>query len=342
MTNSRRTILDITYNHQNITNDIKKHVVDWTYTDNLSGAIDDFQVILEDIDKKWISSWFPSKGDTIDVSINKINWTTVPIKTRLGEFEVDEIEASGPPTIATIKALAVPESNSIRGEFKTKAWEKVPLKKIAQDIAKANKMKLYFQTNENEKKDRVEQNSETDLEFLNRICTEDGLCLKISNKAIVILDEADYEAKAPVINIFRELTEKEQNHPIAVLNWSAKTTTTGIYKACRVEHSDSKKKKAIKATFSPPRTPKVGRILVVKEDVKNVAAAQKLAKKKLREANKDATTVQLTVVTEKHLDAGMTVTLLRFGKFDGKYIITQAVPSSSQMSLSLRRCLEGY
>ncbi|MEK3976053.1 phage late control D family protein [Psychrobacillus sp. FSL K6-1267] len=339
MTNSRHTYLDISYNNYKIIEDLKPHLIDWRYTDNLSGEIDDLQITFEDIEHKWLSDWFPSKGSILNGVIIKKNWNEIIRRTKIGKFEVDEIEASGPPSSISIRALATPENNSIRGEFKSRAWEKATLKLVAGDIAKANKLKLYYKASNNPKKDRYEQESETDLAFLYRLCKDEGLCLKLSNSSIVILDEAEYERNSTVATINRQ---SKVDDDIQVQSWKAKTTLTGTYKSCRVQYQDSSKKKTIKATFTPPKPPKVGRTLVVKEQIKSVAEGQRLAKNKLREANKEATKVDLVVLSEKHLDAGMTVNLKGFGKFDGKYIITQVVHSQSLIPLSLRKCLEGY
>lgn len=338
MTNSRRTSLELKYNGKNIKEDLAPHLKNWTYTDNLSGQIDDLQITLEDVENLWLQSWFPSKGSLLEALIIKKNWDE-DSKTKLGSFEIDEIEAKGEPTDVIIKALSVPESSSIRGEDKSKAWEKTTLKVVANDIAKRNGLKLHYEANDNPKKDRYEQDEETDLAFLHRLCNEEGFCLKLSNNTIVILDEADYEAKSAVATIIRDNSVETG---IQVENWSAKTTLSGVYKACRVQHTDSGKKKTIKTTFTPAKAPKVGRTLVVKQEVKSVAEGQKLAKKKLREANKNATTLRLTVISEIHLDAGMTLNLKKFGWFDGKFIITRVTHSQDSVSLQIRRCLEGY
>jgi prophage tail gpP-like protein len=164
--------------------------------------------------------------------------------------------------------------------------------------------------------------------------------LKLSNRSIVILDEADYERKPAVATINR-LSKVDDEIQIADDGWSATTTLSGTYKSCRLVYKESKKK-TIKASFTPPKPPKTGRTLVIKDNVKSAAEGERLCKKRLREANKEATTVTLTVTSEKHLDAGITVNLKGFGKFDSKYIITQATHSQDTVQLSLRKCLEGY
>ncbi|SHN77208.1 phage late control D family protein [Desulfitobacterium chlororespirans] len=337
--NSRWTFLDLTYNKSNITAELEGHIKDWTFTDNLSGQIDDLQITLEDVDHKWLGEWFPAKGDLIEAVVYKREWKDQLQKTKIGKFEVDEIEAAGPPSDITIKALSVPESSSLRGQEKFRAWENTTLKVVAGDIAGQNGLKLYFEAGDDPKKERYEQESETDLAYLYKLCNDEGLCLKLSSGSIVILDEADYEAKPPVATIKRVSVEGDE---IQVISWQAKTTLSGTYRSARVQYHDSSTKNTITASFAPPNPPKVGRVLVIKNEIKSVAEGQKLAKKKLREANKTATTVSMTVVSEKHLDAGMTIALEKFGKFDGKYIITQAVHSQSKVTLQLRRCLEGY
>jgi uncharacterized protein len=335
MIDSRRTYLDITYNAKNIKAELEEHLKDWTFTDNLSGEIDDLQIVLEDVAHKWLDDWFPVQGSILNGTIFKKHSTKM-IKTKIGKFEVDEITAA--PSEVTIKALAVPESSSIRGEYKSKSWEKTHLKVVASDIAKRNHLKLYYQANENPKKDRYEQESETDLMFLYRLCNDEGFCLKLSNRTIVILDEADYENNPAIATINRLSKTTDE---VQVEDWSAKTTLTGIYKSCRLTYKDSKKK-TIKASFTPPLPPKTSRVLVIKEQVKSVAEGLRLCKKRLRWANKEATTVSLTVTSERYLDAGDTVNLKGFGKFNGKYIITQAAHSQNSVQLQLRKCLVGY
>lgn len=336
---SRKTFLDLTFNKTNVTAEIEENLIDWTYTDNLSGEIDDFQIQLEDRSDMWLGDWFPTKGSMLQAIIYKKFWKAPTVKTSIGRFEIDEIDANGPPTTVNIKASAVPQSSSIRGETKSKAWEKTTLKVVAESIAKKNILKLFYKADDTYKKDRYEQDNETDLSFLYRLCKEEGLCLKISNQAIVILDEYDYEIKTAVATINRRSKKEDE---IQVINWGAQTTVNGTYKSCRVQYTDTKKKKTIKGTFTPTKAPKVGRTLVVKMEVNSEAHAQRLAKKKLREANKNATRVKLVVASEKHLDAGMTIKLNDFGKFNGKYIITQAIHSQTTVNLSLRKCLEGY
>lgn len=334
---ARRTLLRVLYNKQDISEDLQKFLINWTYTDNLSGEIDDLNLHLEDMDAIWLADWFPSKGSTIEPSIVRDHWGDHPYLTKLGLFEIDEIQ--GKNSVITINALATSENSSLRGEEKCNAWENITLKNVIGEIASKNGMSLVWESSENPKKDRYEQDNQTDLAFIYQQCRDEGLCLKLSNNKIVVLDEKDYEAQPPVETIRRKSRKEDI---IQVKDHSFRTTLTDTYRACRVSHHDTKKKKNISATFVAPNAPKVGRTLVVKQQVSSQAEAMNLAKKKLREKNKNATTIILEVFSYMHIDAGMTFNLVDFGNLNGKYIAYKVIHGSNGCTLYLRKCLEGY
>lgn len=334
---ARRTVLKVTYNNQDVTEELQKCMLDWSYTDNLSGEIDSLSIHLEDRNVLWLGNWFPAKGSTIEPEILRGFWGKHPYVTKLGLFEIDEIQ--GKNSVITINALATSENSSLRGEEKCNAWENTYLKNVISEIASKNGMTLVWESSENPKKDRYEQDNQTDLAFIYQLCKDEGLCLKISNNKIVVLDEKDYEEQPPVETIRRV---SKLGDIIQVKSWSFKTSLTDTYKACRVTHHDTSKKKNITATFVPPSAPKVGRTLVVKQQVSSQEEALKLAKKKLREKNKEATTIALDIFAYMHIDAGMTFNLVDFGNLNGKYIAYKVEHNAKGSTLHLRKCLEGY
>lgn len=336
---ARRAYLEVKYNKTNISKHIEPYVLGWSFTDNLSGQADELQLNLQDREQVWIYDWMPDKGATLKANIVRNNWRYWGLVERsvLGQFDIDDIEVSGPPSIVNINSISVPTSSSLNGENKNRAWEKVKLSVVTKDIANKNGLKLFFDTKDNPTYDRIEQTEETDLEFLTRICNDAGLCLKISNRSIVIFDEEKYESEEPVMTI----TKGDSN----IIRYSGSSTLTGVYKSCRVDYQDGKKKKKISTTYTPPNPPKTGRVLVINEKVSSIAEGQRLAKKRLRQENKNAVKMSLTLLGDILLFAGRTVLIKGFGAFDGKYIITQAVHSQQngyQTSIQIRKCLEGY
>lgn len=334
---AKRTKLLVTYNGKNITEELEDFLLNWNITDNLSGEIDDLNINLEDTEALWLQTWFPSKGATIEPVILREHWATKSFATKIGLFEIDEV--NGTNSIITINAMATSQNSSLRGEEKCAAWEKTNLKTVMSTIAKKNKMTLVWQTSENPKKDRYEQDNQTDLAFLHEQCKEEGLCLKIASNKIIVLDEKDYENQ-PAVEVINRIPK--ETDIIKIIDYSFKTTLTDIYAACRVQHHNTSKKKNIKATFNAPNAPKTGRTLVIKQEVKSQAEALKLARKVLREKNKNAITFTLEVLSQIHIDAGMAFILKGFGSLNGKYIAYKVIHSPGGCTLNLRQCLEGY
>ena len=203
--NTARAKLHLTYQKKDITETLDKYILGWTYTDNLSGQADDLQITLEDTAQLWIGPWMPEKGAGVTAKIVRQNWEQEGVADTLpaGYFEIDEIDMTLVPSVVTIKALSVPQSKSLRGQQKNRAWEKTKLSVIARDIAKKSGLKLFYDVDDDPEYDRVEQTGETDLEFLSRLCNDDALALKVTGTSIVIADEQKYEKKAPVATIRR-------------------------------------------------------------------------------------------------------------------------------------------
>lgn len=347
---ARRILTIIKYNNKDISADISKYLKSISYTDNLSGEADDLQITLEDKAGLWQSTWMPEKGALLDVMLQQKYWQTLsalPQSLRLGLFEIDEITSSGYPSEVQIKAVSAPDNNTLRGTERSRSWEKAKLQVIANDIASAAGMSLFWDTEENPVLDRAEQTEQSDLSFLYAICKDKGLALKISDKKIIIFDEAKYEAEKAKITIVKPGTVYKKESGMKYLfvgtGYSLRTKIRDIYAACRVSYQQGSSKSNIEATYTAAG--KKGKTLQVNEQVESVAEALNLAKKRLREKNKDEVTGSLNMLGNFVLLSGVTVNLLGFGAFDDKYLITGAshdIGSGYTTNIDVRRCLNGY
>lgn len=339
MSVARRIWLDVAYEGVNITADLQPHLKSWTFTDNLSGQADELQITLEDREQLWMSEWFPTEGDKINATIKRHNWNgdDKDEEYSLGITEVDEIDNKYPPAEITIKSLSLPQTTALRGEDKNRAWEKTKLSVIANDIATGAGMTLYYEVADDPEYDRTEQTEETDLKYIQKLCNDAGLALKISDNKIVILDEAKYEQAEPVMTIDRQM--------FLIKDFSGRATLNDTYCACRLKYRSPKGRKNYDYTFTPKNPPPTKRVLVLRERFDNLAEAERKAKKALREKNSKAWQFNMTVLSNLGLWAGYTVILKNFGKFDGKWLITQATHGQGtgyEQKLQLRRCLEDY
>lgn len=343
----RQATVIVEYDGKDISADLAPFLKSVSYRDNLSGYADDVEIKLEDRKGLWTGEWFPERGATLDISVTLASWKRIgdTETVRLGAFEIDEISGSAPPSEVSIKAVSVPDGNTLRGTEKTRSWEKAELKTIAKDIADGAGLELVFDTEENPTPDRIEQTEESDLAFLLKLCGDHGLALKIHDKQLVIFDEIDYEKADTIATLVKPGTETDAADVIdKIISYSFKAGTRDIYKTCHVQYSDTESGETIEATFTD-ESKKNGKTLEVKEQVKTVAEAEKLAKKRLREKNCDEFTMTFDVLGNLDLFAGATVDVVGYGKFDGKYIVTTAnhdIGSGYTTSLEMRRCLDGY
>lgn len=333
--NTRRTSAQVLINGKDITQDITPYLSAISFTDNLSGESDTAQLDLEDKERLWIADWFPKRGDTAQIKLLRQNWG-LDDTLDLGTFEIDEISNSYPPHKCQIKLNSIANNTNLRSVNKSRSWEKVKLSKIALDIATESGLELFYDTAEDPTIDRAEQKEQSCLAFLTKLCVDNGLALKVNDKKIIIFDEEKYEAQEPVIS-FSYGDER-------IKSFSATATISQIYSACHVVYRHGKKSEKIEHTFSD-NSKQTGMTLEVNKKVESKAEAEKLAKKSLREKNKDEVKVRLEVIGSFELLAGNTIRLEGHGFYSGKYIIEKAdchIGSGFTCSLELRKCLTGY
>ncbi len=345
---ARKCEVLVKYDDKDISTDLQPYLKGVSYTDNLSGEADDLQLTLEDKEGLWQSTWFPDRGATLDVSVKLINWQGIDEQTvRLGLFEIDEITSQGVPSEVQVKAVSVPDDNSLRGKERTRSWEKAELKKIASDIATGAELALVYDVEDyNPTIDRAEQTEQSDLSFLYKLCADHGLALKICNKQVVIFDEAKYETADAVMVLLKPgvITTSKLTKVDKLKSYSLRSKIRDIYKACHVKYQGGKKKAKIETTFTDPNKTK-GKTLEVNEQVKSIAEAERLAKKKLREKNCEEFTGSFSFLGNPELLAAVNVQLEGYGAFDGKYIITKAthdIGNGYTTNIDVRRCLNGY
>lgn len=333
---ARCAYVNIKYNNKDITRDIAPYLLNFTFNDVATDKADDINITLEDRDKLWANDWFPNKGDTISCEIVVERWLNDTDNRSLpcGIFEIDEITASGLPSKIEIKATSVPNTG-LKSEKRSKAWNATNLKQIAHDVTIRSKLKLFYDAPviSFERKDQYEQ---TDLAFLRGLCVEAGLAIKVNDNQIIIFEQLKYEQKETIMTINYE----------DVSNYSLTSKSSGIYSSAKLVYLASNKKKETNYTFEPqviadmhkqtrsakPQEKTLNeknsennkgkkRQLVIHTRASSKAEAERIAKNALRQANKSEFTGTLTLMGDPQLQACITVNLVNFGKFDGKYFV---------------------
>ncbi len=346
---SRETLLVITYNGKDISTDIQPYIQSFSYHDNSKLEIDDIDLSLENIDKRWFGEeWFPEDGDSITASIVKRRWDDELIEETLpcGKFYVDQIDFY--PGSVSIKALAIPSAGNLTKQENSKGWEKISLKNIAMDICNKHSMKLEFYSEKDETFERIDQDKETDLAFLTRICTDQGLNLKATENKVVVFDKEEFYEKEAVISVSSLDTDM-------IIDYKFSHTTKEIYDKVEVSYYDPEKKKLVRETYTKDeleeKRNKEREAEKKKESSKasqrgqsknqksskgsgptkkiNGTGGSKKAKAEMDEKNKEKETASMTLRGNFSLLAGQNVELTDFGKFSGKYAIEKSTHSLS-------------
>lgn len=343
-------------------------VLSFTYTDNTSDKADDLSIEIADPARTWMRTYLPKKGVEGQATIKVYNWIA-PGDTRLidcGVFWLDEIGFTGPPNTVSIRATSVPIITGIKTQKKFRFWEGMTLMDIASQIAVENGLALVWDTKENPKFTRVDEQM-PDLEFLRDKAKDGGLSIKIYKRQLVMYSEEEYEARPAVYVLLYGASN--------ILGYAFTSRLNDMYKSARNAYVDPKTGKLIETTYEAPEPPE-GSDSVLESNVRvdepegegdgapegrrpreivdsvdysgSDAGGQGLAiaKGKLRQKNKHEKEATFLVVGNPDYLSGLNVQLLDFGIFDGKWFISSSTHSITDAGyvteLKLRGCLNGY
>ena len=263
----------VIFNKVDISDEIARSISSLNYTDNSKNAIDDLEIELENLDYRWLKEWYPDENAQLLVGIheeleNETNFLD------LGTFYVDE------PTFEdqklTLKCLALPLDQNIRDQKNSVAWENITLKELVTQIANKHEMNAEIYA-ENVFFERLDQNQETDLAFINRIVKEIGLNMKVSDDKIIIFDDEEME-KNDTIEVFNIKDYR-------IRSFSLKKKNKEIYDKVEVSYYDPDKKKVVKEIITKEELDKRNQVTTEEKESKS-KDSKKTNKKSQKKASK--------------------------------------------------------
>ena len=263
----------VIFNKVDISDEIAHSISSLNYTDNSKNAIDDLEIELENLEYRWLKEWYPDENAQLLVGIheeleNETNFLD------LGTFYVDE------PTFEdqklTLKCLALPLDQNIRDQKNSVAWEKVTLKELVMQIANKHEMNAELYA-ENVFFERLDQNKETDLAFINRVVKEIGLNMKVSDDKIIIFDDEEME-KNDTIEVFNIKDYR-------IRSFSLKKKNKEIYDKVEVSYYDPDTKKVVKEIITKEELDKRNQVTTEEKESKS-KDSKKTNKKSQKKASK--------------------------------------------------------
>lgn len=332
---ARRTRINLFYDGTDISQDISRDLVSFSWTDNESDKADDISVTLKNDTGLWSGPWYPGKGDTLQATIIDER-DSGSQALYCGRFQIDGLTASGPPDKFDIKGVSVPLDKDIRREKRNRAWEDVKLSDIVESIALRGALTALYDVARDHQYDRIDQRGESDLRFLQRVCGDEGYSLKVTDDQLVVFEQAVYEARDPIGTIVRGSSD--------VKGWSFDSQAHDLYSLCVCSYYDPDTENLLERTVRDPRI-QGGMTEKLVKRAASLAEAERLARNKLRSLNKHEVTARIDLRGDVRYVAGVPVTVSGWGVFDGKYMIeevTHNVSGGYTVQLKLRRVLEGY
>ena len=263
----------VIFNKVDISDEIAHSISSLNYTDNSKNAIDDLEIELENLDYRWLKEWYPDEDAQLLVGIHEELESETNFLD-LGTFYVDE------PTFEdqklTLKCLALPLDQNIRDQKNSVAWERVTLKELVMQIANKHEMNAELYA-ENVFFERLDQNKETDLAFINRVVKEIGLNMKVSDDKIIIFDDEEME-KNDTIEVFNIKDYR-------IRSFSLKKKNKEIYDKVEVSYYDPDKKKVVKEIITKEELDKRNQVTTEEKESKS-KDSKKTNKKSQKKASK--------------------------------------------------------
>ena len=279
----------------------------FSYTDAATGESDAISLKVCNRDLRWANKWLPKKGDKMTAKIKAFSWDTAgrDLSFSCGKFCCDDLTFSGPTLVCTIGGVSVPEGQAFRSTQRTYTWEKATIQEIAKRIAKRYGLGLYYEA----KKIYIasmEQNKQSDCEFLNSLCEDYGLYIKVYYGKIIIYDIDTYESKKAVATY--HITDFDA--------WSYNTTLTGTYTGATIKYSRGDNDEELTLTVGSG-----SRILNINEKVDGLADAQIKACARVNKENRSAVTMTATIKANFKIVAGVCIQVKGAYNLNGKYFI---------------------
>lgn len=329
---ARRVSTEISFNGKSVDAVLAGHLENVTYEDIAKDSCDTLDIEVENIQMKWINKWYPKKGDLMECSFKFTDWDKEGNNWQIdcGRFILDDMSFTGGSRTMHLSGVALPTQNDFSVRKRVKTWKKITLRKIGKTIAKRYKLKYKYQ-GPNITIAEIEQNENSDQEFLFNICSKYGLGMKIYNAQLVIYDPGKLEQNDSVLALTPQNFIDD--------SWTYTDTLDGTYNGARINYRNGKKSSKTKSIYfgrvkessSKARTLKVSDTANSKADAKYIACAA------VNKSNEDCTKISGNVWPNKKLVAGVCIELQNFGKANGKYCIDRVTinTTSAQCSYSI-------
>jgi phage protein D len=300
---------------------INDRLSEFTYDDPAAGESDSCTVTVHDADGAILDA-LPARGDKMTTSITLTNWDGEGDSRTIicGTFCCDQLEFSGWPTTCAISGTSVPEKQAFRTTQRSKTWEDVTISGIAGAICGTYGLSLSYDA-PSYQISYLEQSEAIDADFLEQLCEDYGLCVKIYSGRVVIYDPVRLEARPSVRTIdIKQFSE-----------WGYTGQMQGVYTGATIQYTDGSEEEEYVCQVGGGN-----RILALSDKVDSLAEARVKALAAVNLANREEETLTGTLPGGLGLCSTQCVTITGIGKASGKYFWTGSCILSPTTDTPLR------
>lgn len=299
----------IEYEGKDVTLDFSNILTSITFTDSLEGKAGSLVLEFADSERNFMGSWFPTTEDVIRVWLGNEGEPLLDAQ----QFWVDEVNLSGSRSgnKCVIRAMSTAPSNIAQGAERKASG--TSLAELAAEVSSSLKLRLKG----NLKGVVFGNQTKNDLSFLMQQCKRNGYILKVENGNLVAYEYANLRNGMGVKISLND-----------VIDWDYTGKAEGRFSRCVVRWYDVKKKTSYSGSASA--NAKGGAVATLWEEVESNDAASQRAKTWLEDRAKKEVEINISMVGNVRLLAGVAVELSDAGKISGRYVISEAVHAISR------------
>lgn len=323
----RRCNIEVIYKNKDITEKLTPYLQSVTVVDNLEGVFDSLEIKLLNKNNLFMGKgWSFQKGDLLKITATTLNWENEyegEKRFNLGEFYIDEKEFD--KYTARIKAISAPLNATDTTHDKT--WENIQLKSLGQEIANKYKLKYQF-LSDDINFSNLQQERQTDFQFLKNTAEESDVKVKITNEKLVLFDESKLPDK---------IKKHIQVDLLKVIDFKLRDTKKTTYDSVELSHFDVIKLKDVTYVKSynelkglPGGT--TNKVLKLKKrpSTQNI---EKYAIAQIEKANRTSTVLEITDIGNGSMYSGCVIEVLNSGEFNGKYLVKKITKTFPQFKM---------
>jgi len=254
---------------------IAERLIQLDITDRAGVKSDTLSLELDDQDQRFT---FPKTGAKLQVWLGYVGSELVD----RGTYAVDEVSVSGPLRTLTIHANAADMNGGIKSP-KERSFHNIKFGDLVKKIAKEHDLKPSISAKLAARDLGHIDQTESDMQLLSRICTEQGATMKCASGRLIIADHGSGKS-----NSGKDLPKITINAGDCA-GWSANISKRNSYKSVKAFYQDIGKSKRTGVTAGSGSP-----VLTLKNSYRNAEEAKQAANSKLNGLGRGASTLQIS------------------------------------------------